>query len=454
MGFFKDLLGPAASIAGGIFGGPAGAAIGGALGGALSGKSNSQAAAQGTTTTQQIDPRFANMLFGANGDNGLLSQFQGYLNQPQSAALNTYGNTANNYLGNYSGADMDAARNSAYRLMQDNQAPTAGLGLQVQAYGPASIAQVGETQIQAPSQNSLDLRSAYDRVINGDAGANPYLTRSIQAGIDATNAGFNTNQANVTNALQRQVLPGIRANAIASGGFGGSRQGIAEGLALSDYTNQLTNANTQLGTANSANAIGAQANAFNQGQDRSLNALNTLSGQQYATAAQNAELRQRAQLANMNANNAASLFTAQQFNNASSQNASMVNSNNQLNANLALQTNAQNNASRLAGAGLLSGQLGNAVQGATNMQNFGINRAGQVAGLLSPFIGVNGSTTTTQPYYNNTANNVIGGALGSLSLFNQFNQANNGYNAQDLRNTVESPVSNFRVGGGNTGFWG
>jgi hypothetical protein len=60
--------------------------------------------------------------------------------------------------------------------------------------------------------------------------SNPYLPNQAQA---------ITSQ--VTNNLQRQVLPGINSGAMASGGFGGSRHGIAQGLAIGETNQGLSN---------------------------------------------------------------------------------------------------------------------------------------------------------------------------------------------------------------------
>lgn len=419
-----------------------GAAAIGAVGAYSSSKNNKKAAQAGQTSTQSLDPRANNILYGDNED-GLLKYFQGFANSPQSAALQSYGNTSNNYLTNYAGGDTDAVRNAGYALLQNAQRPQSqGLGqaaqstTQVGGYGTGGVAQIGTPQVQAPGQNSLNLKGAFDRTINGDEGANPYLTRGLQAGIDATNAGFANNQRNLTNQLTRQVLPGLKSDAIANGGFGGSRQGIAEGLALSDYTNQLTGANTQLGLANSANAIGAQAGAFNQGRDRSLSAMLNLSGQQYGAASQNANLALQAMQGNQAADNQARMFNATSAQNAdlanqrnTQFNVGAINSNNMAN----LQNNQFNanasNAALLSGSGLLSGNLGQALSGATGAQNYRLSQAQASAGLLSPFIGMNSSTTSTQPTYSNTAGNVLGGAAAGLGLYNQFSNMNKGSNS-------------------------
>jgi len=235
----------------------------------------------------------------------------------------------------------------------------------------------------------------------------------------------------MTDNLQRNVLPGIRSNSVLAGQYGGSRQGVAEGLAMSDFTKQLNNSNTQLGLANSANTAAQLAGAYENGQNRALSAAQGLSGQQYATAFKNNDTQNMSELTNVNmVNNLLGTNTAlrQQTSQANADrqqqanlyNAGQSQQNNQFNAglqqqtNLAnqqaqLSTNAQNNGALLGGAGLLSGLLGQ-VQGTVNQNdNWALNRAQGVNSLLAPYLGANSSTTNTQPLYSNPTGNAIAG---------------------------------------------
>lgn len=387
MGFLKDLVGAAAPIVGGIFGGPAGAAIGGLVGGAVSGGGSSGASQSGTQTTtqqQQLDPRIQQMLFGSGGNNGLLNQFQGYLNQPQTPGSKFIGDLSSNFLSGPVADDVNAVRNAGFDLIKGNQAPAIG------------AAQSQAAQVNAPSQNALNLSPAYQNLIYGNAAENPYLKQSLQAGVDQSTQAFNTQLGNLTDTLQRNILPSIRGGAIASGQYGGSRQGIAEGLAMSDLTKQATNAAQAFGLGNTAATTGAYANAFNQGQDRSLSALQGLSGQQYNTAITNANLQQQAALENARLRQQADLS----------------------NAGFGMQNYAQNNAAKIAGAGLLSGNLDQMYGYNQNAQNADLQRAQGVAGLLSPFIGVNQSSTSSSPLYQNKTSNALGTAAAGLGLYN------------------------------------
>lgn len=84
--------------------------------------------------------------------------------------------------------------------------------------------------------------AAVGNISSYTAGQNPYLQAMGNAAV----------QQNTQN-LQRNVLPGIASQAIASGGFGGSRQGVVEANALSD-----------LNTANANALAGLAGNAYGQ----------------------------------------------------------------------------------------------------------------------------------------------------------------------------------------------
>lgn len=65
-------------------------------------------------------------------------------------------------------------------------------------------------------------------------------------------------------AFQRQIMPSIANDAVSAGGFGGTRQGIAEGIAASDLQRQVGDISAQV-----------QNNAYSQG----LQAMAQLAGQ-------------------------------------------------------------------------------------------------------------------------------------------------------------------------------
>lgn len=131
------------------------------------------------------------------------------------------------------------------------------------------------------------------------ANSNPYLQGAM-----------NSIQSQVTQNLQRNVLPQLGRNSVATGGYGGSRQGIAEGLAMGDAATAATNAMGNLafqgfnadrnfGLANDAldlNIFNANQGWANQGFNNTLTAYDKMLGwnQNYgignATNAQNTPL--------------------------------------------------------------------------------------------------------------------------------------------------------------------
>lgn len=357
----------------------------------------------GSTTTQQqftVDPRMQSYLYGDDGTvygSGLLGRVATMGNEQEAGGLKGFGQDMDSYLRQTGASNQAASQHAAQGLQGSNiAAPSMYTGSRTDA-----------AKVAAPGQNNLDLTGAYGRMINGDAGANPYLTHALQSAVDQTNASYQKNQTDLTNNLQRNILPGIGSDAVLAGQYGGTRQGIAQGNALSDYTNQLNNSNLQLGLANSANTTGQQANAFNQGQDRSLNALNTLSGQQYGVASQNAQMQQAA-----NSQNSAQQQAAMQ-------------------ANLQAQmgTNQLNSTNQAAGIGLSSGLTGQMYGYSQNQDNYDRGVTGQVVNQYAPFTGLGGGSSTSTPYFTNPVGNAIGGATAGLGLYNAYNQAqNNSFN--------------------------
>lgn len=501
MGFLSSLLPIAGAAVGNMIAPGIGGAIGGALGSAVGGSGSKQSGTSTATTQQQLDPRIQAMLFGTSGSNGLLSQYQSLLNTPQSDAAKAYAGAAGDYLTQYGSQGLGAINNAAMGLMSGSAAPQAspsavaapatsnaamvsatpnvntllGSAAQTQAQEAAPVGAVVASQIKAPDQNNLSLAPAYQSMIYGNSAQNPYLTSSLQSAVDLTNASYQKNQKDLTNNLMRNILPSLRSNSVLAGQYGGSRQGIAEGNALSDYTNQLTNANTQLGLANSANTTGQQASSYENGQNRALTAMQGLGAQQYGVASENAGYQQQANITNaanqMNmdqfnanqqqqANNTnaglqqqmslANLSNGQQTNLANQnaalqtnlanagyqQQTGLSNASNQQQANLTnagyqqqtslanlqalLQSQQQNNSAALGGAGLLGGLLSQA-SGTVNAQdNYGLARAQGVNSLLAPYLSANSSTSTSSPLYSNTTGNLLGGAMLGSQLKNLF----------------------------------
>lgn len=425
-----------------------------------------QTGEQTATTQNKLDPRMDNMLY---GENGLLPGAMGLLNTPMKAGMNNAGVAADNFMGQFTAQDLELQRAAAGKLMNSNTAaptmnaatagyqgmtPTTMQAAQANAgnngmYNPATAQ---SAQINGPGQNNLGLLSAYNDMIYGNPAENPYLTGAIQKGINQSTGAFNDYLGSAQTAVQ-DVLSGIRGSSVSNGAYGGSRQGIAEGRAVSEFGKNLTQAASRFGQNNTDAAVAAQAGAFDAGQNRALNAMSGLSGNQYNTAAQNAGfqqqtglsnagflnsagqfnagqgsnmaqfnagLQQQANLANAGYLNQGSQFNANAFNNNSQYNAGLLQNANQANLQSQLTTNQLNSNNQLSGIGASQNVMNNAYGMGQNYDAYNLNKYGKVGGLLQPFTGLNSTATQSQPLYENKAANVIGGLGAVASLWNAF----------------------------------
>ncbi len=99
----------------------------------------------------------------------------------------------------------------------------------------------------------------------------------------------NSLSSNLTNNLNWNILPGINQQALANGGVGGSRQGIAQGLAIGDTNRAIANAQA-----------GLYSNAYGQDQQYDLNS--TIANQNFYSTQRGQDLQQAglgSSLANM-----------------------------------------------------------------------------------------------------------------------------------------------------------
>lgn len=413
-----------AALEAGKFCGVAAAMIGSAVVGGLAANSAAKKGAAATTAANQanieankLDPHITDMLYGTgqrtlkpgvaaqygNGqreydpetrtwsgggmtnpdsdyttDGGLLKRYEGMLDTPQLAGQSIYGHAGDNYVGKFGAYDMERQRDAANTLM-----------------GGGGFA---APQVQAPSQNSIDLKPAYERFINGQPGANPFLTKAIGAGIDMSKAAFQTQQDDSTKNLMETVLPGIRSGAVMAGGYGGSRQGIAEGNAIGQFQKEQQRSLTNFGLGNTSAAVGAQSQAYDTDSNRALAATQGLGAQQYGVAQQNAQLQGQA--------------------------------------------NALSSANMLAGIGANQGVLSGAYNVAGNQDQYDINRAGQVNNLLQPYLSKNPVASNIQPVYNNSGSAALGGAMAGLGLYGQFRNMNTSTPAASSWNDITTGYQN------------
>lgn len=308
----------------------------------------------------KMDPRVEGHIFG-NGttDMGLLNNFRGMFDDPQKSGINAFERANDAYLGYGATEDGNKLRATAHAQMNngDRMAP----------------------QINAPGQNNVNTQGAYDRLINGNAGENPYLRRALDGAMAQSGNVFSQMQDSATENLKENILPGIRSNSVLSGQYGGSRQGVAEGNAIGDFAKAQQQTINQFGQNNTNAAVGAQAQAFNQGQDRTLAATTNLSGQQYGAATNNAGLQ--------------------------------------------MQQQGMNDARVQTGALNLQGLIGNAYNTGQNHDSYDLNRSAKINGLMAPYMNQNGSNIQVpQPLYSNSAGGALGGAMAGLSIANMFSK--------------------------------
>lgn len=215
---------------------------------------------------------------------------------------------------------------------------------------------------------------------------NPYL---------ADQASAITNQANQN--LMNYQLPAINSGAIAAGGFGGSRQGVAQGLAIGQTNQGITNS--------LANLYGS---AYESDQNRATQ-----------QAMQQAALQSQQQIASMQ-------DATQRYGLGNSYNLGMAgiglqdksldinnyNTNRQLDlSQMGLGANLANTAN--LGLGAQGQQL---YQAGYQQQQAPYQAIGQYANLLSPFTGLNQSQSQSTPGPS-AIGSAAGGAITAAQLW-------------------------------------
>jgi len=144
-------------------------------------------------------------------------------------------------------------------------------------FSRAQVASQGPTTSpleQQGQQSAIDYANQLGPQVQSAQGAQQFLTNPGLLSPDSNPFLAQTAQAAtspIMQALMEQILPSIRGGAIGAGGFGGSRQGIAEGIASRGALKQIGD---------------TTANIFSNAYEQGLNALQ--GGLQ--TAPQTAEL--------------------------------------------------------------------------------------------------------------------------------------------------------------------
>lgn len=311
-----------------------------------------------------------NNITGEGGQTGIIPESQriyeqGMWNPDMQEGADIYGNV------------LGARYNSPYFDQVNNvgiNAMTGGFDPDIGKVADITPQNVNLTQARS-GQGALDPTFAMQRMLSGTPD-NPYLDQQA-----------NAITASLTRNMNENVMPGIRSNAIAGGQYGGSRQGIAEGLATSRLNQDLAPALTNL-------YGGAYENA---------------QGRMYGTAS---GLNQQAE--NVATGNVNRDFQGQQFN-----------------ANLQLQNNAQEMqraqqalSQRGAGLGLLSQGMNMQDTLYDQYQNlqqqpsqYGWQNLNNYAGTMIPIAQLGGTAKSTQTSQPGIVPAALGTATGIAGMF-------------------------------------
>lgn len=226
---------------------------------------------------------------------------------------------------------------------------------------------------------------------------NPYLSQQADAITQQATQNLNTN-----------ILPGINSGAMAAGGFGGSRQGIAQGLAIGQTNQGITNS-----------LAGLYGNAYEGDQNRALQ--RDLTGQQLASQQSIAGMQNQT-TRDLGFGNLGLGYT-QAGNNYNLGLGQLGLGNKQADQNFYTAQRGQDLSQLGLGASLANqGNLGLSNQGqqlyqtGLTQQQAPYNVLGQYAGLLSPFTGLNQSQSQSTPGAS-TAGSALGGALTAAQLY-------------------------------------
>lgn len=253
-------------------------------------------------------------------------------------------------------------------------------------------------------------------------GVNPYLQQQID--------GL---QTQFTNNLNRTTLPAIRSNAMGAGGFGGSRQGIAEGLAAGNAQTGFANAATQLLGSDYENQQNRNLQQYGMDQNFNLGQGNLALGNKNSDQSYTLGQGQLA-LGNLNAQNNYNLGLGQNATQAQSV-ANQYALGQGQNANTAAQIANQyalgNQGQQLDFYTNQRGQDLNSLQVGANLVNSGITGAWNPITNFNNVVGTysgNGTTSGTTSS-GGGAIGALGGALGGMQIANMATNpsANLGY---------------------------
>lgn len=358
---------------------------------------------------------------------------------------------ASGLFGMQSDADWKALQGYAQNLTPEQKAQVYNLGLnngltdaQLRTNVNQNVGQQSDADWQALTNLANAQRgnagSAGNQAGGANAaatGANPYMPQPLTNPFTYTPNPYLGEMAGairqqVTDNLQRNILPGIGSAAVAAGGYGGSRQGVVEANALKDANTGLAGALSNLYGQDYNNAMSRNLQRYQADQGYNLGVGNL--GLGFQNSAQNFALGMGG-LANQrygqDQNFALGVGGLANQRYGQDQNYALGMGN----LGLGYQNSLQNFYTNQRGQDLQATQLGANLfqQGNTGMQqqgqglyNLGLtqqqapwNVVGNYTNTVSPFTGF-GNTTNSTP--GNAGAGALGGALIGAQLYNIFNK--------------------------------
>lgn len=125
---------------------------------------------------------------------------------------------------------------------------------QVAGFAPDEVSGRAGLRTAADNINTMlpQIQSGWQSALNApDLNTNPYIQNYISSAINP-----------IQQRLQEQILPSIRSDAVSSGMFGGSRQGVGEGLAARGFVSESGDITSRI-----------LMNAYQQGLQQQMQAL-------------------------------------------------------------------------------------------------------------------------------------------------------------------------------------
>ncbi len=185
----------------------------------------------------------------------------------KSLAMGPAGATGGN--GMDDGAAGRAANRSTGMPMKKSPMPGATSG---QIMPGAAGGEVGNTGMVTPGVAAFnDPKAATGNFLTSGAAMNPATNPFLKSSIDAATRPM-------LDRLREDILPSIRGEAVTSGNFGSSRQGIAEGLAASRANRDMADIAAGMSNENYGRGLDAMGKAYGENLGAATSAYGTKEG--------------------------------------------------------------------------------------------------------------------------------------------------------------------------------